>query len=323
MQSENPLSNYYLLNPNKLNEVLDTTSYDVFMSAYNLSTKNSITSLKRQADNHQVSIQTGLHIKQIPLALENAHQLLYSHRSQNQLPRIVKTISLATNANLFTTFYQAARLFNRNDFSLLADAALDEIMEFKNPDQEPTVIESFCLIRALITRLQYQWCDVSFDWLFQFALKLIHNLPNYSELLPSNQSVGCSNETIINDLHNLYFLSSEAIFLKTATQLINDLINQTCQSSNNKHQRLLIMAVTSFKPNFILIRGENFQVTDWLQKLSTEFKPNQFVYGIGNNYNGPDHHKLPSHTQPKACVYKLSGSCEEFISIDRLLNHLA
>ncbi|MFT5521847.1 MAG: hypothetical protein ACI9IA_002453 [Enterobacterales bacterium] len=315
MEDENIRSNYYLLSHQHIKQQLDDDTYQVFMSAYNLQNNNfkDAQPLKRHRDFQQISEQTGHHLKHIPLVLESAHQQLISLRKQQLSPPITLTFDLKSNANIISSLYVAASLFNRDDFALAADRALDNISKRFTDSKSLTtnLIDYQWLIQALLKCLTYQWSDERFQWLLILTLEMIQDPCFVDSILSDTHS-----ESIINNLNTLYILSSQKIFLNTAQLLYKKLTSRLDESTLINADLLLTLAATTMKPKVVIIRGQNFQVTHWQQQISSGFVPQQFIFPVGNKFIGPDPKKYPITPSVIAYNPRLDSSIVTIVTID-------
>lgn len=319
MEAENKLSNYYLLSHQQIQQQLDTDTYLVFMSAYDLRSNNfkNAQPLKLHRDFQQISEQTGHHIKHIPLVLESAHQQLISLRKQQLTPAIKLTFDLKYNAKIITSLYIAATLFNRDDFALAADKALANInLRFNTIKTITTdLIDYQWLIQALLKCLSYQWSDDVFQWLLSLSVEMIQD-PCFIDSILS----GSHSESIINDLNILYILSSQQIYFTTAQLLYKNLFTRLQEPSQSNDDLLLTLAATTMEPKVVIIRGQNFQITHWQQQISSSFKPQQSIFAVGNKSSGPDPKKFPIAPSIIAYNPRLDSSTLLIETINELLS---
>jgi uncharacterized protein YyaL (SSP411 family) len=319
MHDENTLSNYYLLSHQQLQQQLDKDTYLVFMSAYNLQSNNfpNAQPLKLHKDFQQISEHTGHHLKHIPLLIESAHQQLISLRNEQLSPGVNLTFDVKSNAKIINSLFIAATLFNRDDFALAAQRAINNINLRFNESRTLTADlgDHQWLIQALIKCLSYQWSDERYQWLLRLTLEMIQDPCFIDSILSATHS-----ETIINDLNILYILSSQPIIFNAAQQLYKNILSQLKEPNHSNTDLLLTLAATTMKPKVVIIRGQNFEVTQWLQQISSGFKPHQFIFPVGNKSIGPDQKKYPITTSVIAYNPSLDNSILQIQTINELLN---
>jgi len=305
MASENALKNYYMLDQQILNNTLDPDSRTAFISAYGIHENNlsKPVKLKQARSWKQVSEDTSQHIKQVPLALENALQLLSLARKNNPAPAINHSYCFKDNCRMITSLLKAARQFNRDDFAVAALAALRYLQHHFPPDDSSDCADYLIIIHTLLKRLQYQWDDESYHWLQQLAIKFSRS---------ERADAGCIVQTMLEekishsiaDFYNLYFLTSQANFLAIA-ELSADEVERLLQKHSDKSPVLLTALIkTLSKHNIIIIRGAAYETTYWLQQLVSGFQPSIHVYAIANNYQGPDQLRFPAENATKASMYQ-------------------
>ncbi|MFT5452450.1 MAG: hypothetical protein ACI9N9_001942 [Enterobacterales bacterium] len=315
MEDENTLSNYYLLSHQKIQQQLDCgdsnhDSYGVFMSAYNLRSNsfNNTQSLQLHKNTQQISKQTGHHIKHIPLLLESAHQQLIALRKERLSPPINVEFNLKANAKIISSLYIAATLFNRDDFALAADRALGNI-------NSTHLIDYQWLIHALLKCLSYQWSDDRYQLLLRLTKEMIQDPRFIDSILSAGHS-----ESIVNDLNVVYILSSQPALINAAQLLHKQLIARFKESKPIDANLLLTLAATTKEPKVVIIRGQNFQVTHWQQQLSSGFKPQQFIFPVGNKFAGPDPKKFPISPSVIAYNPSLDSTILQIETVDELLS---
>jgi len=323
MESENNLSTYYFLSHQQIEEQLDNDAYIIFMSTYNLCANDFYNEqpIKLHKSFQQVADHTGYHLKHVPLVLETAHQQLITLRKQQVSPIINQAFNLKANAKIIYSLYSAAALFNRDDFAQAADKALTYItLRINNTSKMNSIdfTDYQWLIRTLIKRLAFQWSDDLYQWLLSLSKRFVQHDDLIDSLLSQRHS-----ESIINDLNILYILSSQKIFSFTANSFYKNVIARLDNLDNfddSGSNLLLTLSATNLDPKVIIIRGQNFQVIDWQQKIASGFKPFQFIFSIGNSSVGSDPKKFPIPSSIKAYKASLDDSLEQINSVEQLLS---
>ncbi len=308
MNSENAQQDYYAIDIGTLNNYLDPDSCTAFMSAFGI-TKQDLpcsSKLKQVKTWQQIAKHTSLHIKQVPLALENARQLLLIARTHRQPPDIIKTISIKDNCKVIITLLKAAHQFNRDDFATAAVNALDSLLlEF--PIRQINGISNYLIvIHTLIVRLQHQWCEQLFQILKQLAEQFLNTIqPSSNNIVQTmvNEQI----DYCFDDFNILLHLTRNNHFQVLALSISNK-IHRIVNEQTDTHFNLLIVRMKSLSTqHVIVIRGKTYEVNHWLQQLVTGFKPLNHVYAIPNNYQSPDPEHYPDTAKVQAYIHPFSS----------------
>ena len=293
MAAENSLNNYYKLDRESVKNILDQDSFTAFASAFSIddgptfSTNNII----RQRSTQQIAEHALLHIKQVPLALEDAKQQIALFRKTKITPTINHTISCKSNGKTISALFNAARQFNRDDFATAAFSALQDIQQklwsdnkLLNDDNnilEADTASYLLIIHALLKRLQYQWNDLDFHWLKQISEQFSDTAENIVKAMIKDNI-----DSTVDDFYNLYLLTSNQRFLTLAESIIGEV--QIILKTNPEKYPQLLITLTSYlaSQNFIIIRGSNYQSSHWLDQTTTGFNPSNYIYAVANSNLG-------------------------------------
>ena len=296
-------SNYYHLEYKQIKNYLDKDAFIAFASAFDLNIDKPITRLCRARTYQQIAEHTGMHIKQVPLALESGRQQLQLVRQLKPTPPIKQKVHGGNNSKIISALFNAARQFNRDDFATAALSALGAI----RPIQPVSASDHLLLIDALLTKLQYQWHDPDYQWLLQTAFGLMSDFGQADVVLAITEA---DLDSALANLTSLYALSSNSDLLAL---LENVDANPQANPSWINHFST---------QHTIIIRGSKYESAYWHQQLATGFKPNNHVFAIPNNCSGPDGNKFPKADSPQATSCGLNVQ-QNYYSLDKLLNDFA
>jgi len=323
MNAENKSNTYYAINLNSISEILDKDSYTAFVSAYNLLSIDKtapIMKLKRVRTYQQIADHSLMHIKQVPLALESAHQQLSLARQRADLPEINTNVDIDDNCKMISALFNATRQFNRDDFASSAFKALEDIQQnFWNQNTKKAK-DYLLMIHTLIKRLQYQWHDPDYLLLLRIANQFVANEKNSAATIV-HEMINCHFHCSIDDFYNLYFLSSDRRFLDIAKSAATEAISVINSNLENYPELLITIMNYQNSQNFIVIRGSNFESVFWQQQLMSGFKPSSHIYAIANNCTGPDTLKFPVSEQTEATVYHTDAHQNFFQENDNKTYH--
>jgi len=307
--SDELLSDYYSIRSEELDNLLDKDSRTAFFSAYGIALNDSVipSKLTQIRSYKQVAEDTGLHIKQVPLALENALQLLSITRKNKTPPGINQTLSLVDNCRVIISLFKAARQFNRDDFSASALTALESLSQHF-PSQEVTDCADYLLLlQTLIERLRYQWCENTFQRLetlaFQFLKSPANNTEKIIQTMEQEKLISC-----IEIFYTLALLTDNKDFQIRAVSVSIALENMILDNSTTNPILLTAYLRTLSQSHLILITGKAYDATYWSQQLSSGFNPSNNIFVIADNVTIPKHLRFPPGDKTRAIIYQLGSS---------------
>jgi len=314
------LAEYYSIELSQIKQQLDSDCTTAFLSTYGIDELATvpINRITRKRSYQQVSEATGMHIKQVPLALEAARQLLSLSRDSNKVPQIDNTIHIIENSKIISALYNAARQFNRDDFASAATLALTDIHSRKPDNDSFSDNECLALLSTLLHRLQYQWNDQDYQWLKQLSLKVVKKPDSIIQSIKEHDF-----NNIITDFFNLYILTSDPLFLTTAHSVRDSLHEQLTKTTDYNPSQLLALLKAQSEHYCIIIRGSKHESLFWLQQLATGFKPANFVFAIANDCNGISNELFPEVTTTQAVVCTTNNTVKTYLSLDNLLSDFA
>ncbi len=308
-ESDDILSDYYSVKPEELETILDKDSRTAFISAYNLSSHEpeSLIKLSQVRSFEQIAEDTNLHIKQVPLALENALQLLSYERKNKKLPAIDRSISLKDNCSFISSLFKAARQFNRDDFSKSALAALESLYHQFPTHQITDCADYLLLLHTLLSRLQYQWCDITFQWLeklaYQFLKCPVANPETILHTMVYEQLISC-----IDDFYTLEVLTNNIDFQVIAASISKELESKVLDDSTIQPTLLTTFLQTLIQSHLIIITGKAYEAGYWSQQISSGFNPSNSIYVIADNVTVPHHLQFSPADKTLATIYQLGST---------------
>ncbi len=308
-ENDDVLSDYYTLKPEEMEKLLDQDSRLAFMSAYNLSPQEPVNqmTLTQARSFQQIAEDTNLHIKQVPLALENALQLLSFAKKHVTSPAIDCSISLQDNCRAITSLFKAARQFNRDDFSKSALVAIESLYHLFPYHKITDCADYLLLLHALLTRLQYQWCDNTFQWLEKLACQFIKspvaNTETIIQTIVHEQLISA-----INDFFILEVLIGKIDFQVMAASISTKIKGMVLDNSKIQPTLLTTFLQTLIQSHLIIITGKAYEAGYWSQQISSDFNPSNNIYVIAGNVAVPHHLQFPSADKTIATIYPLGSA---------------
>ncbi|MCP4414460.1 MAG: hypothetical protein GY808_18045 [Gammaproteobacteria bacterium] len=307
-ENDNVLSDYYTIKPEEVKKCLDHDSRIAFISAYNLSQQEPVHQIKlsQVRSFQQIADDTNLHIKQVPLALENALQLLSLSQKNKKSPAIDYSISLKDNCRAIISLFKAARQFNQDNFSKSALAAIESLYHLFLKHKITDCADYLLLIQALLARLQYQWCDVSFQWLEKLACQFIKspvaNTETIIQTMVHEQLI-----SPINDFYILEVLIDKIDFQAKAASISKELKGMVLDNTTIQPALLTTYLQTLIQSHLIIITGKAYEAGYWSQQISSGFNPSNNIYVIADNIAVPHHLRFPPTNKTIANIYPLGS----------------
>ncbi len=308
-ENDDALSDYYTIKPEEMEKHLDQDSRLAFISAYNLSPEAPVKQIKfaQVRSFQQIADDTNLHIKQVPLALENALQLLSFAQKNKKSPAIDCSISLKDNCRAITSLFKAARQFNRDDFSKSALTAIESLYRLFPKHTITDCADYLLLLHALLSRLQYQWCDNAFQWLEKLACQFIKSPVANTETIIQTMI----QEQLINTINDFYILEvliGKIDFQVLAASISTELKSMVQNKSTKQPTLLTAFLQTLIQSHLIIITGKAYEAGYWSQQISSGFNPSNNIYVITDNVTVPHHLRFPPADKTLATIYPLGSA---------------
>ena len=235
---------------------------------------------------HNLSELTGLHPKQVPLALDAALSITSSLYANSLSVEKTNHERAQSNLLMVRALFNLAGWLRQIDYAEFAQTILDQL--YIHAPSHPVLMLDCCL-----TSLRYQWREQDFA-----------QLPNILTAIEQNPTDSFTDicVTHLNDLQDLVVL-----FNLTG-------LNLTLDIKQLASYRTAIADDISKEFNrdyagCIVIRGPEFLARQWLQSVGNQYQPNRRYYAI------------PTQAEIHAIGLDVNGEQFQFTELDALLGY--
>ncbi|MBT8448089.1 MAG: hypothetical protein KJO69_00255 [Gammaproteobacteria bacterium] len=235
---------------------------------------------------HNLSQQTGLHPKQVPLALDAALSITSSLYANSLSVEKMNHERVQSNLLMVRALFCLAGWLRQIDYAEYAQTILDQL--YGHAPSHPVLMLDCCL-----TSLRYQWREQDFA-----------QLPNILSAIEQSPTDSFTDIclTHINDLQDVEVLSE--LTGLNLTIAINQLASYSTATTDDISKEF-----TRDYAGCIVIRGPEFLARQWLQLVGNQYQPNRRYYAI------------PTQTEIHAIGLDTNGEQLQFKELDALLSH--